>query len=109
MEVQGSNGRTEFIKRPSSRRPASSRSRCRTSANQFLARKAGDRLNVVPDGSTNLAFIGQFSELPDGVVFTVECSIRSARIAVCTLLSLDRQSAPMYKGSTRDPCVCSKP
>lgn len=39
---------------------------------QFLARKAGDRPKVVPGGSTNLAFIGQYCEQPDDVVFTVE-------------------------------------
>jgi len=33
-------------------------------------------------GSTNLAFLGQFAELPDDVVFTVEYSVRSAQIAV---------------------------
>lgn len=71
---------------------------------QFLVRKAGDRPNVVPDGSTNLAFIGQFAELPDDVVFTVEYSIRSAQVAVYTLLGLDRRPTPMYKGS-HDPRV----
>ena len=71
---------------------------------QFLVRKSGDRPNVVPDGSTNLAFIGQFAELPDDVVFTVEYSIRSAQIAVSSFLGLDRKPTPMYKGS-RDPRV----
>jgi oleate hydratase len=65
---------------------------------QFLVRKAGDRPKVVPDGSTNLAFIGQFSELPDDVVFTVEYSIRSAQIAVYSLLKLGIKPVPMYKG-----------
>jgi oleate hydratase len=71
---------------------------------QFLVRKAGDRPKVVPEGSTNLAFLGQFSELPDDVVFTVEYSIRSAQIAVYSLLKLDRKPTPMYKGS-HDPRV----
>jgi oleate hydratase len=71
---------------------------------QFLVRKTGDRPKVVPDGSTNLAFLGQFAELPDDVVFTVEYSIRSAQTAVYSLLKLDRKPTPMYKGS-HDPRV----
>jgi len=71
---------------------------------QFLVRKAGDRPNVVPKGSLNLAFIGQFAELPDDVVFTVEYSIRSAQTAVYALLHLERSVTPMYKGA-HDPRV----
>ncbi len=71
---------------------------------QFLARKAGDRPHVVPKGSTNLAFIGQYSELPDDVVFTVEYSIRSAQTAVYTLLGLGKRPTPFYKGA-HDPRV----
>jgi oleate hydratase len=71
---------------------------------QFLVRKAGDRPKVVPAGSTNLAFLGQFCELPDDVVFTVEYSIRSAQTAVYSLLKLDRQPIPVYKGA-HDPRV----
>jgi oleate hydratase len=71
---------------------------------QFLVRKIGDRPKVVPDGSTNFAFLGQFSELPDDVVFTVEYSIRSAQTAVYTLLKLDRKPTPIYKG-VEDPRV----
>jgi oleate hydratase len=65
---------------------------------QFLVRKAGDRPKVVPKGSTNLAFLGQYSELPDDVVFTVEYSVRSAQIAVNTLLKLNKEPSPFYKG-----------
>lgn len=63
----------------------------------FMPRKAGDRPEVVPRGSKNLAFIGQFCELPDDVVFTTEYSVRSARVAVATLLGL-QQPPPVYKG-----------
>jgi myosin-crossreactive antigen len=49
---------------------------------QFLRRNKGDRPQVVPARSKNLAYIGQFCELPDDVVFTVEYSIRSAQTAV---------------------------
>jgi oleate hydratase len=71
---------------------------------QFLVRKAGDRPDVVPRGSTNLAFLGQFAELPDDVVFTVEYSVRSAQIAVYSLLKLDKKPPPLYKGQ-HDPRV----
>ena len=71
---------------------------------QFLVRKAGDRPDVVPPGSTNLAFIGQYSEVPEDVVFTVEYSIRSAQVAVYSLLKLKEKPTPMYRGS-RDPRV----
>ena len=71
---------------------------------QFLVRKAGDRPNVVPKGSTNLAFLGQYCELPDDVVFTVEYSVRSAQTAVYTLLKLDKKPSPFYKGY-HDPRV----
>lgn len=64
----------------------------------FMARKEGDRPDVIPEGSTNLAFIGQFTEMPDDVVFTVEYSVRSAMTAVCGLLHLDRHPPPVYKG-----------
>jgi oleate hydratase len=71
---------------------------------QFLVRKAGDRPQVVPAGSTNLAFIGQYAEVPDDVVFTVEYSVRTAWTAVAQLLHLDRQPPPVYKGR-HDPKV----
>lgn len=74
---------------------------------QFLCRGKGDRPEVVPRGSKNLAFIGQFCELPDDVVFTVEYSVRSAQTAVYSLLSLDRTPPPVYKGQY-DPRVLLK-
>ena len=67
---------------------------------QFLRREIGDRPQPVPKGWTNLAFIGQFCELADDVVFTVEYSIRSAMAAVYGLLRLKRQPPPVYKGRT---------
>ncbi|MGW6820276.1 oleate hydratase [Streptomyces sp. NPDC055005] len=71
---------------------------------QFLVRSLGDRPQVVPPGSTNLAFIGQYAEVPDDVVFTVEYSVRTAWTAVATLLKLDKQPPPVYKGR-HDPKV----
>jgi oleate hydratase len=71
---------------------------------QFLPRRKGDRPPVVPDGSTNIAFLGQFCEIPDDVVFTVEYSVRSAQAAVYSLLHLDKDVPPIYRGY-RDPRV----
>ncbi len=65
---------------------------------QFLPRGPGDRADIIPSGTRNLAFIGQFCELPDDVVFTVEYSIRSAQLAVYALLGLNRQPPAIYKG-----------
>jgi oleate hydratase len=65
---------------------------------QFLPRSEGDRPAIVPKGSKNLAFTGQFCELPDDVVFTVEYSIRSAQTAVYSLLGLKKEPPPVYKG-----------
>jgi oleate hydratase len=65
---------------------------------QFLPRSKGDRPQVIPEGSKNLAFVGQYCELPDDVVFTVEYSIRSAQTAVYSLLGLERKAPPVYKG-----------
>jgi len=66
---------------------------------QFLPRKAGDRPDVVPKNFINMAFLGQYCEIPKDVVFTVEYSVRSAQIAVYSLLKLNKKSAPIYKGT----------
>ena len=44
---------------------------------QFLVRGKGDRLMVIPKGSTSLAFIGQHCEILDDVVFTVDAIART--------------------------------
>ncbi|MFV4953499.1 oleate hydratase [Lactobacillus delbrueckii subsp. allosunkii] len=57
----------------------------------FQMRKKGDRPAVVPAGSVNLAFIGNFAESPTrDTVFTTEYSVRTAMEAVYTLLNVDR-------------------
>ncbi len=65
---------------------------------QFLCREKGDRPQVLPVGSKNMAFIGQFCEMPDDVVFTVEYSIRSAQMATYALLDITRKPPCVYKG-----------
>lgn len=58
---------------------------------QFMPRAAGDRPPVVPAGCTNLALVGQFVETANDVVFTMESSVRTARIAAYSLLDLPKQ------------------
>jgi myosin-crossreactive antigen len=58
---------------------------------QFMPRVKGDRPDVVTAGAKNFAFIGQFCEIPDDVVFTVEYSVRSALMAVYTLLDIKKE------------------
>lgn len=56
----------------------------------FMPRAAGDRPKVVPEGSVNFAFIGQFADTQRDTVFTTEYSVRTAMEAVYTLLNIDR-------------------
>ena len=65
---------------------------------EFLTRSPGDRPHVIPKGWWNLAFAGQFCELADDTVFTVEYSVRSAQTAVYSLLQLDKAPHAVYKG-----------
>ncbi len=65
---------------------------------QFLPRAPGDRPAVLPKGWRNLALIGQFCEIPQDVVFTLEYSIRSAQIAAYGLLGLECAPPPVYQG-----------
>jgi oleate hydratase len=61
----------------------------------FMPREPGDRPRPVPKGSKNLAFVSQFVEIPDDVVFTVEYSVRAAQTAVYELLDIDRAIPPV--------------
>jgi len=56
----------------------------------FEPRAEGDRPKVVPDGSVNIAFLGQFADTPRDTVFTTEYSIRTGMEAVYTLCNVDR-------------------
>jgi oleate hydratase len=56
----------------------------------FMPRTRGDRPKVVPYGSENFAFIGQFADTVRDTVFTTEYSVRTAMEAVYTLLDIDR-------------------
>jgi oleate hydratase len=62
---------------------------------QFMPRKISDRPKVIPDGCVNLAFVGQYVELPGDVVFTVETSVRTAMMAVWGLTGLEKPMVPL--------------
>lgn len=61
----------------------------------FMPRLRTDRPLPVPHGSKNLAFISQFVEIPEDVVFTIEYSVRAAQMAVYELLDIDRKVPPI--------------
>ena len=54
----------------------------------FMPRRAGDRPDVIPDGSVNAAFLGQFAETPRDTIFTTEYSVRTAMEAVYGLCGI---------------------
>lgn len=74
---------------------------------QFQPRKMADRPKVVPAGSTNFAMVSQFVEIPDDMVFTEEYSVRAARIAVYTLMGVNKKICPVTP-YVRDPKVLMK-
>jgi oleate hydratase len=65
---------------------------------QFMPRAPGDRPPVVPPGTVDLAFVGQYVEIPENVVYTVEYSIHSAALAVATLLGAPHRVPAAYRG-----------
>ncbi len=67
----------------------------------FMPREAGDRPDVIPNGSVNFAFLGQFAETKRDTIFTIEYSVRTAMESVYTLLDIDR-GVPEVWGSTYD-------
>lgn len=74
---------------------------------QFQPRKMSDRPKVVPDGSTNFAMVSQFVEIPEDMVFTEEYSVRAARIAVYSLMGVDKKICPVTPYA-KDPKVLLK-
>jgi oleate hydratase len=63
----------------------------------FMPRKRTDRPLPVPNNSVNLAFVSQFVEIADDVVFTVEYSVRAAQMAVYQLMKVDRAVPPITR------------
>lgn len=68
---------------------------------QFMPHRLGDRPKVVPDCAGNFGFIGQFCEIKDDIVFTLEYSVRSAQIAVYSYLNKLNRVTPIYRGWVR--------
>lgn len=67
----------------------------------FMPRSEGDRPLVVPKGSVNFAFLGQFAQTERDTIFTTEYSMRTGMEAVYTLLDIDR-GVPEVWGSVYD-------
>jgi oleate hydratase len=67
----------------------------------FMPRHAGDRPDVVPQGSVNFAFIGQFAETTRDTIFTTEYSVRTSMESVYQLLNVER-GVPEVFNSTYD-------
>ena len=65
----------------------------------FMPRAREDRPLVIPKGSKNFAFLGQFTEIEDDCVFTVEYSTRSAQEAVYGLFECNKKPIPVYVGA----------
>jgi len=72
---------------------------------QFMPRDPGDRPDAIPAGARNFAFLGQFCEVPEDTVFTVEYSVRTAQTAVYGLAGVKRKVTPMYRGYLRPAVV----
>jgi len=70
----------------------------------FARRLPEDRPLVCPEGAHNFAFLGQFAEMPEDVVFTVEYSVHGAMQAVYQLFGVDKPIPPIYHG-LMDPKV----
>jgi oleate hydratase len=66
--------------------------------NIWMPRKRSDRPRPVPEGATNLGFIGQYVEVPREVAFTIEYSARTAWEAVHLLLKRGPAPPPVYQG-----------
>ena len=64
----------------------------------FACRTPTDRPKVVPDRSANFGFLGQFVEMPEDVVFTVEYSVHTGMEAIYALFGVERQIPPIYHG-----------
>ena len=62
----------------------------------FMPRKMSDCPNYVPDGCTNLGFLGQYVEHPGDASFTVELSVRTAMETVYQLTGLEKDVLEVY-------------
>ncbi|MFE3188433.1 oleate hydratase [Nocardia sp. NPDC059240] len=63
---------------------------------QFMPRKIADRPHGIPQGCTNLAFMGQYVETEEDAVFTVETSVRTAMAAAYRLTGIEKDPVEVY-------------
>jgi oleate hydratase len=70
----------------------------------FGCRIPDDRPLVIPKGAVNFAFLGQFVELPEDIVYTVEYSVHCAMHAVYELFGVEKKIPPIYH-ALMDPKV----
>jgi oleate hydratase len=66
-----------------------------------IVSKHGDRPLVIPERSTNIALLGQFVEIPDDVVFTVEYLVRGEQMAVYQLSGVEKSVKPPVLGERK--------
>jgi len=71
---------------------------------EFERRAVQDRPHVIPHGARNFALMGQYVEIPEDCVFTVEYSVRSAMHAVYGLFGVERAIPAIYH-AIADPAV----
>ena len=71
---------------------------------EFECRHVSDRPPVIPAGAKNFALLGQYVEIPEDVVFTVEYSVRGAMLGVYGLMGVATEVPPIYHG-VADPKV----
>jgi oleate hydratase len=64
----------------------------------WMPRRRRDQPRAVPEGATNLGFLGQFAEVPKEVAFTIEYSARTAWEAIHRLLRRGPAPPPVYQG-----------
>ncbi|KAJ5240695.1 uncharacterized protein N7469_002286 [Penicillium citrinum] len=62
----------------------------------LLPRHVKDRPEVLPPNTTNIAVVGQFTEIPRETTFSIEYSVRGAQTAVYQLMGL-KKSVPKVK------------
>lgn len=74
----------------------------------FNQRAMGDRPDVVPKNSKNLAFVSQFAEMPFDMVFTEQYSIRAAQKAVYHFMGIPESQITPVHHYEKDPKVLLK-
>lgn len=74
----------------------------------FNTRAVGDRPEVVPKHSKNLAFVSQFAEMPFDMVFTEQYSFRAAQWAVYHFLGIPEEKMTPVHHYEKNPKVLLK-